>query len=75
MARKQATKARVAVAKASEPRVQLSVINLKGSDEERDWFATAHKRTHIPKATIVRLALKSWAAEKGLPPYPFKEEA
>ncbi len=61
-------------AATSSARVQPSVINLKGSDEERAWLATAHKRTHIPKATIVRLALKTWAVQNGLPPYPFDDE-
>jgi hypothetical protein len=51
-------------------RVQISVINLKGTEEERDWLTLANKRTHYPKSTIIRLALRDWAAAKGLPPYP-----
>lgn len=49
---------------------RVSVIHLQGPAEERDWLTLANKRTHLPKATIVRLALKAWGAGKGLPPYP-----
>src|SRR5690348_14650190 len=42
-----------------------NVIVLKGSTEYVDWFNTLHEKTHIPKATIVRLALADWAKKNG----------
>ncbi len=49
---------------------RVSVIHLQGPAEERDWLTMANKKTHLPKATIVRLALKAWGASNGLAPYP-----
>jgi len=57
-----------------EPAARVSVIHLQGPTDERDWLTLANKRTHLPKATIVRLALKAWGIEKGLPPYPIDGE-
>jgi hypothetical protein len=55
---------------AMEPKGQVSVIHLQGPTEEKDWLTLANKKTHLPKATIVRLALAEWGASQGLPPYP-----
>ena len=44
---------------------QTSVINLKGSDDYRDWLSGVSKKTHIPAASIVRLALAEWAFTYG----------
>jgi hypothetical protein len=51
---------------------QRSIINLKGSDAYQEWLAGLSKRTHIPIATIVRLALADWAAKGGHPAGPEK---
>ena len=53
---------------------RVSVIHLQGPPEERDWLTLANKRTHLPKATIVRLALAEWGRINGLPPYPDRLE-
>jgi hypothetical protein len=49
---------------------RVSVIHLQGPSGERDWLTMANKKTRLPKATIVRIALAEWGATKGLPPYP-----
>jgi hypothetical protein len=56
--------------KSVETAARVSVIHLQGPLDERDWLTLANKKTHLPKATIVRLALTEWGAGKGLPPYP-----
>lgn len=52
---------------------RVSVIHLQGPVEERDWLTGANKKTHLPRATIVRLALRDWGAANGLPPYPMPQ--
>lgn len=49
---------------------RTTVINLKGSLLFDEWFDGIHAKTHLPKATIVRLALRDWAERNGhdLPP-------
>jgi len=47
-----------------------SVIHMKGSPEYVDWLDLAHKRTHIPKVQIFRLAVADWAKKNGLPAPP-----
>jgi hypothetical protein len=42
-----------------------NVIVLKGSREYVEWFNALHEKTHIAKATIVRLALADWAKKQG----------
>jgi hypothetical protein len=44
---------------------RLSVLNLKGSPEYRDWLAGISKESLIPTATIVRDALAKWAQARG----------
>jgi hypothetical protein len=39
------------------------IIHLKGSHEYAAWLEEVHRETHLPKATIVRLALTEWAAK------------
>ena len=52
--------------KSSEPlRTQISIINLKGTEEFKAWLTAESKRTHIPSATIVRLGLALWAEQNG----------
>lgn len=52
------------------PEDRPTVINLKGTNEYIDWIDDLHRRTHIPKATIVRLALAEWAERHGHPAPP-----
>lgn len=63
-----ATKAKATKAKApAEPSPErLSVLNLKGSPEFRDWLNEASEKTRIPIATIVRDSLGMWAESRGL---------
>ncbi len=49
---------------------RVAIINLKGSRQYADWLDEANKKTHIAKATIVRLAIKDWAKNNGLVPPP-----
>jgi hypothetical protein len=49
---------------------RVSVVHLLGPAEEREWLTLLHERTHIPKTTIVRLALAEWAERNGHPKPP-----
>jgi hypothetical protein len=53
---------------AAERRV--TVINLKGNPELRDWLSGISEKTMIPAAAITRAALKLWAKENGHPAPP-----
>lgn len=53
---------------------QVAVITLKGSSAQVEWFKDVHRKTHIAKAVIVRLALDLWAKEWGLSPFPFDRD-
>ena len=55
---------------AEEEPVRATVISLKGSPEYVEWLDAAHRKTHIPKAQIFRLAVQDWAAKQGLPVPP-----
>jgi hypothetical protein len=50
----------------------VSIINLKGSAAYRGWLSGLSKKTHIPAAAIVRLALAEWASRNGHPSPPEK---
>ena len=68
-----AKKKQVSKPPAQEPaRGQVSIINLKGTDEYRSWLAAESKRTHIPAASIVRIGLSLWARENGAAAPPEK---
>jgi hypothetical protein len=56
-----------------DPPVRITIINLKGSEEQADWLDAANRKTHIAKSVIVRLALGLWAEQNGLPPFPSSE--
>ena len=47
-----------------------TVIHMKGSPAYVAWLETIHKKTHIPKVQIARLAFRSWAKENGHPAPP-----
>jgi hypothetical protein len=49
---------------------RVTIINLKGTQEQSDWLEAVHRKTHIPKSVIVRLALTQWAERNGHPPFP-----
>lgn len=51
-------------ADSQEPRV--AIIHLKGSPTYAEWLDEAHKKTHIAKATIFRVAVAEWAERNGL---------
>jgi hypothetical protein len=49
---------------------RLTIINLKGTQEQADWLTATNRKTHIAKSVIVRLALDFWAKANGHPPFP-----
>lgn len=49
---------------------RITIISLKGTSAQADWLEEAHRKTHIAKSVIVRLALDLWGKERGLPPFP-----
>ena len=53
---------------------RLTIINLKGSEAHADWLEAVHKKTHIAKSVIVRLALTQWAEQNGHPPFPSTDD-
>lgn len=59
-------RAKKAVPPPEEPAERASVIHMKGSPEYVEWVEKAHRKTHIPKVQIFRLALVDWAEKNGL---------
>jgi hypothetical protein len=55
------------------PASRTTIINLKGSQEQAAWLEEVNRKTHIPKAAIVRLALSEWAERHGHPTFPGSE--
>lgn len=53
---------------------RLTIINLKGSKEQAEWIEAVHRKTHIPKSVIIRLALNLWAEQNNHPPFPSLEK-
>lgn len=49
---------------------RVTVINLKGSPELRDWLSGVSDETLIPAAAITRAALRLWAEKNGHPAPP-----
>jgi hypothetical protein len=56
--------------KATEERV--AILLLRDTAEYAAWLDQIHERTYIPKATIVRVALREWAERHGHPAPPAK---
>lgn len=53
---------------------RITIINLKGSREQAEWLEAIHRKTHIARSVIVRLALDFWAGKHGHPPFPSLED-
>jgi hypothetical protein len=53
---------------AAEERVVI--VHLKGSRAFAEWLDQAHEDTSIPKAAIIRIALRLWAEQTGRTPPP-----
>lgn len=56
------------------PPTRSTIINLKGTDAQAVWLETVHRKTHLPKSVIVRLALDLWADKNGHPPFPSSDD-
>jgi hypothetical protein len=52
---------------------RFTVINLKGSEDQVEWLESVHRKTHLPKAVIIRLALSQWGEKNGMPAFPSDE--
>lgn len=52
---------------------RTTIISLKGTQKQADWLESVHRKTHIPKAVIIRLALAEWAKSRGYGPFPTEE--
>lgn len=48
-----------------EAEERVTIVNLKGSPDYAAWLDRINRKTHIPKTTIFRLALESWAKANG----------
>jgi hypothetical protein len=55
---------------ARSPDDRVAIIHLKGTPAYADWLDAVHRKTHIPKATIFRLAVAEWAERNGHPVPP-----
>jgi hypothetical protein len=42
-----------------------TVIHMKGSPGYVKWLDDVHRKTHIPKVQIFRIAVSEWAARNG----------
>jgi hypothetical protein len=72
MARPKA-KAGPAKVETTQP-ARTTIINLKGSEDQASWLEGVHRKTHLPKSVIVRLALNLWAEKNGHPVFPVTED-
>jgi hypothetical protein len=61
-------------AKASGPNKAADdrevIVHLKGSTAYAEWLDAIHRKTHIPKTSIFRLAVAEWAERNGHPAPP-----
>lgn len=44
---------------------RVAIIHLKGSQEYSAWLEEVHKKSHISKASIFRVAVMEWAQRNG----------
>ena len=47
-----------------------TVIHMKGSADYVAWLDAIHRKTHIPKVQLFRVALAEWAKRNGHPEPP-----
>jgi hypothetical protein len=52
------------------PDERIAVIHLKGTVAYADWLDDLHRKTHIPKSSLFRLAIAEWAVRNGHPAPP-----
>ncbi len=43
------------------PNPRITIINLKGTQEQADWLNGLHRKSLISKTNIIRQALQVWA--------------
>ena len=62
--------------KAAEPipTPRTTIINLKGTEAQAEWLEGVHRKTHIAKSVIMRLALSEWAERHSHPAFPSSED-
>ena len=53
---------------------RTTIINLKGSTDQAEWLESVHRKTHLSKTVIVRLALRLWAEQNQHAPFPMTDE-
>lgn len=58
--------------KAASKTGQVSIAQLKGSAEWRDWFSRLTEFSRMPGAVLIDLALKEWAERHGFDEAPPK---
>lgn len=49
---------------------RVGVIHIKGTVQYAQWLDQLHRKTHIPKAALFRLAMAEWAERNGHPAPP-----
>lgn len=52
------------------PEDRAAIIHLKGTVAYARWLDAIHRKTHIPKASLFRLAMAEWAKANGHPEPP-----
>jgi hypothetical protein len=63
-------KKKAPAAKSESTGDRVVIIHLKGSPEYAEWLDQVHKKTHIAKATLFRVAMAEWAERNGHPAPP-----
>jgi hypothetical protein len=51
--------------KTPPPDERVVIVHLKGSPRYAAFMEAVHRKTHIPKASMVRLALEAWFKQNG----------
>jgi hypothetical protein len=53
---------------------RVTVINLKGSIEQREHLEKVSRKTMVPASRIVRAGIDMWMRQNGHPPFPGLED-
>ncbi len=53
---------------------RLTIASIRLSKALAEWLEAVHRKTHIPKAVIVRLALALWGEQNGQAPFPAEDD-